>query len=414
LSEQVVEVYRLPCNVRSYLSSHRLDLPIVTRVPSAVSTNLGTLATAMGLILPANQAFNLNKATTFAVQISSMQAWFKTFSKLTFYCTLLVILAGSVVRTTQSGMGCPDWPRCFGYYIPPSEDSQVRYHSSQEYRKGMMIILNDTLWRAESTFVAPDVFNRAQWKKYPKHDYSDFVVHQTWIEYINRLLGALLGMLVFGMLITSFSYRKTKPSLIVLSFGLLFVTGFQAWLGKLVVDGNLIPQSISIHMIGAFVLLMLAQMVLKRISPTLNSTRISGLRMLALGAASLVIIQVLIGTQVREEIDVISKSLGFDMRAYWVDELSSVYLLHRAVSLIVTALCGYVAYLAFTSNNERIKRLGIAAFAFVGVEILAGLILGFAGMPAIAQPIHLLFATLLFWSMFALFLEAKGKTDTSL
>lgn len=131
--------------------------------------------------------------------------------------------------------------------------------------------------------------------------------------------------------------------------------------------------------------------------------------MLALGAATIVIVQVLIGTQVREEIDVISKSLGFDMRAYWVDELSSVYLMHRAVSLIVTALCGYVAFLALTSNNQRIKRLGMAAFVFICVELLAGILLGFAGMPAIAQPIHLLFATLLFWSMFALFLESRPE-----
>jgi cytochrome c oxidase assembly protein subunit 15 len=334
-----------------------------------------------------------------------MQSWFRVFSKITFYCILLVILAGSVVRATQSGMGCPDWPRCFGYYIPPSEDSQVRYHPGQEYSKGMMVILNDTLWRAESDFVASQEFDRIAWKKYPKHDYSDFIVHQTWIEYINRLLGALLGLFVLGMVITSFSYRKTQKSLIFLSLGLLFVTGFQAWLGKLVVDGNLIPQSISIHMIGAFLLLALSQIVLQQISVNRNRETTTNLRIFAILASIAVLIQVLIGTQVREEIDVISKSLGFDMRAYWVDELSSIFLMHRAFSLIVATLCGCAAYLAY--NSQLLKNLGILAFVFLAIEIIAGIALGFLGMPIFLQPIHLLFSSLLFWSMFALFLAAK-------
>lgn len=331
-----------------------------------------------------------------------MQKLFRILTYISLICTFLVILAGSVVRTTQSGMGCPDWPKCFGYYIPPTADEQVRYQQGRTYTKGMMVIEYDTLWRAKSNIISQAEFNREQWEKYPKHDYSDFVVHQTWIEYINRLLGALLGIFVFGMFVTSFSYRKTKPLLIFLSFALVFVTGFQAWLGKLVVDGNLIPQSISIHMLGALLLLLLAQLVINQIRMNENSSVNKPLRNIGYLAALMVLLQILIGTQVREEIDVIAKSMGFDMRALWVDELSSTFLIHRAFSLIVTAACAYAVYLSLQTQDKSFRLLGKLSALVIALELIAGVILGFAGMPAAFQPIHLLLATVLFWSMFAI------------
>jgi cytochrome c oxidase assembly protein subunit 15 len=330
-----------------------------------------------------------------------MQRLFRFLSYATLYGTFLVILAGSVVRTTHSGMGCPDWPRCFGYYIPPTADEQVRYNPGTEYRKGMMVIENDTLWRARVTLTATSAFDRSQWEKYPKHDYSDFVVHQTWIEYINRLLGALLGLVVFALFVTSFSWFREKPLLILLSFGLVFMTGFQAWLGKLVVDGNLIPQSISIHMLGSLMMLILAELILRNVRQNKPSGPVKQLKLFAFLAAAAVLIQVLIGTQVREEIDLIAREMGLELRNIWVDELSSVYLIHRAFSMIVTVFCGITAYLSLKSNDSGLRSTGIALAGLTVLEIIAGISLGFAGMPPAMQPIHLLAATAIFWLSFS-------------
>ena len=57
----------------------------------------------------------------------------------------LVILAGGIVRMTGSGMGCPDWPKCFGYYIPPTSEEQISWKPYTEYQEGVIIIKNDTL-----------------------------------------------------------------------------------------------------------------------------------------------------------------------------------------------------------------------------------------------------------------------------
>jgi cytochrome c oxidase assembly protein subunit 15 len=330
-----------------------------------------------------------------------MQRVFRFLAYASLYGTFLVILAGSVVRTTHSGMGCPDWPKCFGYYIPPTADEQVRYSEGKTFTKGMMVIENDTLWRATESLVAGSEFNRNQWEKYPKHDYSDFVVHQTWIEYINRLLGALLGLVVFALFITSFSWLKKKPLMTALSFGLVFMTGFQAWLGKLVVDGNLIPQSITIHMVGSLLMLVLAELIVRSVRNAERSEPVKHLRLFAFLAALLVLVQLLIGTQVREEIDIIAKQLGFELRSIWVGQLSSVYLIHRAFSLVVTVICVVAGYLAFKSHDKGLRYTGMGIFAFTGLGLLAGISLGFAGMPPAMQPIHLVAATVLFWLAFS-------------
>ena len=146
----------------------------------------------------------------------------------------LVILAGGVVRMTQSGMGCPDWPTCFGRWIPPTHASQL-----------------------------PPDFEKYLEKQDIDHSFN---AYHTWIEYINRLLGALLGIFIFIHFIWSFiKFRKTSSHIVWLSFLLLITVGFQGWLGKKVVDDNLAVVKVTIHMLVALIIAAIPLLVINRL-----------------------------------------------------------------------------------------------------------------------------------------------------
>ncbi len=331
-------------------------------------------------------------------------------AKLSFVFTFLVILAGSVVRTTQSGMGCPDWPKCFGYYIPPTDPSQVDFHPHHAYTKGMMVIVNDTLWRATSPFKSGEVFSREHWEKYPKHNYAKFFVQHTWIEYINRLLGALMGVFVLGTFVSSFFQKKHRSAFIGLSFSLLFLTGFQAWLGALVVDSHLAPVKITIHMLAALLLLALSQWILYLSNHKERKNHEEQiLKPLAISALIFTLIQVLLGTQVRESIDIIANELGHEQRELWVDMLPSSFLIHRAFSLMVLALNTFLYLKGKKSGDPQIVLFTTLSGFIVLAEITVGISLSLSGMPAFLQPIHLLLSTLLFSAQFAVWLNLRKK-----
>ena len=137
--------------------------------------------------------------------------------KVSLIIIYLVIAAGSIVRMTGSGMGCPDWPKCFGYWIPPTERSQLDWLPNHEYTKGQVIILDQELRIAERSFNSRLNYDSKNWEHYTKHDYALFNPYHTWIEYLNRLLGALAGLAVLVMTVLSFWLKKKKKIIPIIS-----------------------------------------------------------------------------------------------------------------------------------------------------------------------------------------------------
>ena len=189
---------------------------------------------------------------------------FKTTIITSFILVLLVIFAGSMVRMTGSGMGCPDWPKCFGYLIPPTTEKDVFWKSNFNYKKGVMILRNEKFYSAKIDFLSSNEFMSSNWLEYTKHDYNEFSVMNTWFEFINRFIGAIAGLSTLIMFLFSFNFLKTKPVVTIMSFIVVLSMLFQAWLGKLVVDSNLSPYKITVHMLMAIVILSLIIFIYKK------------------------------------------------------------------------------------------------------------------------------------------------------
>ena len=324
----------------------------------------------------------------------------------------LVILAGSVVRMTGSGMGCPDWPKCFGYLIPPTEKSQLLWEEGREFEKGQLIIREESLWKANSDFVAGDSYNQDNWEKYTKHDYAKFNVFHTWTEYINRLFGALLGF--FALIVIVLAARKWKVNkwLFALAFFQLILILFEAWLGKLTVDTNLNPYMITYHMIGVTVMVVVQLVFLKLVNREIkpvSTSSINGLvRFLGILGIILMFFQIILGTQVRQQTDEMVK--GEIPRELIANGFDWVFFVHRSFSFLI--LFAVIFLVLRLRNIHRFIKPLMYLVLFTILEVLAGIILYYAGMPAFAQPLHLLFSILIFGFFVEVYLRMFSRLSS--
>lgn len=336
-----------------------------------------------------------------------MKKHFVKIAKISLILVYLVILAGALVRMTGSGMGCPDWPKCFGYYIPPTELKELLFTTNKEYTKGQVIILDETLFVAKEDFTSTTAYQSKDWDKYTKHDYAIFNPLHTWIEYINRLLGALAGLACFVTFLVSFYFWKERKSFVLFSLGICVLMGFQAWLGKTVVDSQLSPYKITTHMLVAFLIVALQLYLIYRASTHMALAKVESplFKKLIIVALGLTIIQVVLGTTVREFIDH-AQEAGLP-KILWLQSPEVSFYVHRSFSIVVLLLNSYLFY-----NNRKLV-LGFSKINWVMLiivlEILTGVLMAYFHFPFGSQTIHIVLAALLFGVQFYLVLENYTK-----
>ena len=342
-----------------------------------------------------------------------MESKFHYLTKLALLLVYLVIIAGAFVRMTGSGMGCPDWPKCFGFYVPPTEVSQILFKANNDYSKGQMILYNEEeLLVAKSDFKSDDFINLNNWEVYEKHDYAIFNPVHTWIEYINRLIGAISGIPILIFTIISIIYFKKFRHLTLLSIITLVAMGFQAWLGKTVVDSNLEVFKITIHMLMAlFIVALLIYLVYSGSKSFINRNKT--FKYLLLFGLFLTLIQIVLGTQVRQVVDEQSKLFAYD-KSLWLNDIPLVYEYHRTFSILVISVNVALFYI-----NKKLQ-LGNNYINYVILllvfEIITGASMFYFDFPFGTQTAHLVFASIIFGLQFYILLqnflsENKLKAD---
>ncbi len=328
----------------------------------------------------------------------------KRFLKFTFYtiCSLfLLILAGGVVRSTGSGMGCPDWPKCFNQWVPPTQVSQLPADYQEVYvakrlaKNNRFAKLLDGLGyshlanqvRSDQSILKSEAFN----------------VWNTYTEYINRLIGALTGFLMLAMTYSAFSIRKSNRSTFVLSMIALILVVVQAWIGSWVVSTNLLSWVITVHMVLALIILALVIVAYSKIKYRyleVAKLSISKLRLAETAAWACIVltfIQIVFGTELREAIDKYAAFWNHSNRGAWVKLSGDLFIIHRSFSIILVLSAVFCTWYINTHFGviKRLKRFANASIFFLFLQIITGVVLAYFALPPAFQTLHLVIASFL-------------------
>lgn len=311
-----------------------------------------------------------------------MNAFQKTVV-ITIIATLLLITVGSLVRVSGAGLGCPDWPKCWGRWLPPSSVDELDMAYIQE--KG--------------------------------YDLSEFNPIKMWIEYVNRLIGVTIGFLILATFLRAMRYRKTRPVIFRCALLSVFLVGFQGWLGGQVVRSGLHPGIITLHMIlavGLLSVLIYAAFQSMQTRLAVRLPRDVGIRIARLAGImfALTCIQMILGTRVREAVDPFIKDAGGLPRALWLEQVGWIDHIHRASSWLVLG-GGILLYRWVRRHRVQglLRHTSLAVLALVAIQMLLGATLAYAGLPPAAQVLHLTGATLLLCGEFTVILIARSAAD---
>ncbi|CAM1341587.1 COX15/CtaA family protein [Tenacibaculum amylolyticum] len=340
-----------------------------------------------------------------------MKKHFPRVVKITLISVYLIFLAGAIVRMTGSGMGCPDWPKCFGYLIPPTSEEQITWQPNKEFKKGMIIVKDEALFVAENDLTTAADFDINNWKKYTKHNYAKFNKYHTWTEYINRLASVISGFVFLLLLYSAFKFRKENKKIPLISFAAFFLMMVEAWLGKTVVDTNLKPTIITIHMVLGLVIIALLLYLLFIISDNKKTFKYHALfNKLLIVSVVFSLIQIAMGTQVRQFIDEQVKLFGFENKQYSLMNPSFKFYFHRSFTIAIVLVNFGMLYL-----NE-IKKLGYKLVNWIVfliiLETITGILMYYADFPVGTQAIHLLAGAVLFGLQFYLWMQSRNSKIT--
>lgn len=325
---------------------------------------------------------------------------FQRIALVAFITVEILIFVGAIVRATGSGLGCPDWPKCYGQYFPPTRAEDISFEK-----------IDLEKFRSKAARLGRDPATIT-----PERIRAEFDPVATWVEYINRLTSMPVGFSVFALLIASFGERKRgRTPVFLAAISAFLLVGINAWLGRNVVISGLKPGIITLHMALAILL----QCVLVyttwagRADPwklAWKSQPANALRLLAWGLFGLIVVEGVMGSQVRELTDHLAHTHAGELRSQWVAELENswVYLAHRSFSWLILVV-GVVFLWLSHKHLRKTSWLEYSVFALIFSQMLLGVVLAHVGIVAVAQVLHIGLSSLLVSALFLWLLGSLGS-----
>jgi cytochrome c oxidase assembly protein subunit 15 len=287
--------------------------------------------------------------------------------------TLFAIFMGGLVRASGAGLGCPDWPKCFGSWIPPASAAALP----------------------------------------PGFDPSQFNLMKMWTEYTNRLAGILTVFSIIVTAVLSFWYRKDRPAVFYSSIAALGMVLFQGWLGGVVVKSGLTEWLITAHLwLAIAIVFMLLYAIFKateeRWSLQFRDNKVSR-RIYGIGLALLVltVIQMILGTQVRASVDTVMQTMAGLPKELWIAQAGTIVAIHRSFSWIIFLLGIALCYLAWQKTDSGLlRKIAAGVMASVVAQMLLGAGLYYIALPPSVEVLHVLGSAILISFEFLLILAA--------
>ncbi len=305
---------------------------------------------------------------------------FARLSLATTVATYLLIAVGALVRAAGAGLGCPDWPKCFGRWVPPTRAAEL-----------------------------PAGFDAAQ-----------FNAANTWLEYVNRLLGVSIGLLIFATLIAAWTRHRRQPRVVWPATAAFVLVGVEGWLGGQVVEKGLAAAVLTAHLLLALLivgLLLYAHLEARFPAVPGRPALAPSQRRLGwwgLGLGALLLVQVGVGALVRGLLQDIEKSGlpradWLPLAGWWPD------LTHRQLAVVVLGACLALVWATRRRCPEHtgLKRWSRVLVILGGAQIAIGLGLAYAAVPPPLQVVHLAAAALLIGALSVFVFQAFRVTPGS-
>jgi heme a synthase len=329
---------------------------------------------------------------------------YNLFQKLTLAALislLLLIFMGATVRVTGAGMGCPDWPTCWGLLIPPTHVEQVDFSKLpiEKFRK-----------KADRMGRDPDSITLESLK-------NEFNPRHVWTEFMNRLCSLPVGFFTLASFIASFSFRKQRPAIFWLSFASLILVLANAIMGARVVYSGLAPGVITTHLALAMILICTLTYCVwagceqpKRLTLIANS-KPAFLTIYALFI--LIIIEGISGAQIREMTDELAKSHLNSPRETWIGELEAswLYLFHRSFSWLILILTISAFWIAKKNQPHGATGIQYGVLGIVFSQMFLGLIMAQIHIYSWVQLLHVGLASILLTLVFFWLLMLPKKNQ---